>query len=98
MMATDTYVRVIVDHRTDGSEAKQPFITNRTGIKRRRKDRRFSYKKDGSAAWDTLEDMKKSYLLQLADYLLSTRFRTGSQASGEPTFTWRIRQVLRKRN
>ncbi len=98
-MATDTYARMIVDHRMNGSEAT--FVRTRTGTKRRKrryKYRRFSYKKDGSAAWDTLEDMKKSYLLQIADYLLSTRFRTGSQASGEPTFTWRIRQVLRKRN
>jgi hypothetical protein len=86
-MATDTYARMIVDHRMNGSEAT--FVRTRTGTKRRKrryKYRRFSYKKDETTARDTLEDVKKSYPIQLTEYLLS-KYAVWNRISGEPTFT-----------
>jgi hypothetical protein len=88
----------IVDHRTDGSEAKQQdaFITTRTGIKRRKETTKgweiLVQWKDGSTTWVALKDMKNSYPVQLAEYATQRRI------AGEPAFAWWLHHAMNKRN
>jgi hypothetical protein len=48
--------------------------------------------KDGSTAWVSMKDIKTSYPVQLAKYVMQR------QIAGEPASAWWIRHVLQKRN
>lgn len=47
--------------------------------------------KDGSTNWVTLEDLKESYPLPLADYVVNNKLER------EPVFSWWLPYVLKKR-
>ncbi len=74
----------IVDHRIDGSEAKQQdaFVTTRTGTERRKETTKgweiLVQWKDGSTTWVALKDMKNSCPVQLAECATNRRI------AGEP--------------
>ena len=69
----------IVDHRYDSTEVKEQyaFITTHTGMNYCRKTTKgiefLIQWKDGSTAWVTLKDMKNSYPVQMAEYVVHHR-------------------------
>ena len=88
----------IIDYRTTSKEVKQQdaFITARTSTKRRCETtigwELLVQWKDGSTNWITLKDLKKSYLVQVAEYSV------GARISMELAFAWWVPYTLKKRN
>ena len=88
----------IIDYWTNGTKLKQQdaFITTKTGTKRRRETTKgwevLIEWKDGSTNWVSLKDIKESYPVEVAKFVLATRI------SMEPTFAWWVPFVLKKRN
>ena len=88
----------IIDYRTNGTELKQQdaFITTKTGTKCRQETTKgwelLIEWKDGSTNWVTLKDIKESYPVQVAEFALATHIYM------EPTVTWWVPFVLKKRN
>ena len=86
----------IVDHRYDGTEEEYQdvFITTRTVTKCRKETKKgvevIVQWKYGSTTWVTLKDMKNSYPVQLAEYVL--HFRIASN----PVFAWWIQHEVVK--
>ena len=72
------------------------FITTRTSTKRRCETtigwELLVQLKDGSTNWITLKDLKKSYLVQVAEYSV------GARISIELAFAWWVPYTLKKRN
>ena len=88
----------IFNHRYDGTEVKEQdaFVTTHTRTKRRRETTKgvevLVQWKDGSTTLVTLKDMKNSYPLQMAKYVVQRHI------VGNPSFAWWIQHVLAKRN
>ena len=87
----------IIDMRTDGSQVikRDAFLTLKSGAKRRVHTTKgwevLIQWKDGSTTWVTLKDIKESYPVQLADYVIQ------HQMDDEPAFAWWISHVNKKR-
>ena len=82
----------IIGHRSIEHAVKQQdaFITTNTGTKRCRETTKgwelLIRWKDGGTDWIALKDIKESYLVQVAEYAVSSRI------SEEPAFAWWSRQ------
>ena len=89
----------IVDCRTIGKQVlqKDAFITNWSGTQCRREtttgwELLVRCWKDGSSTWIALKDLKESYPVQLAEYVVQSRL------AEEPAFAWWVPYTQRKRN
>ena len=88
----------ICDHRTNGTEIRQQdtFLTTRTGTRRFRETTKgwdiLVQCKYQSTTWMTLKDIKNSFPVQLAEYLVRARI------SQEPAFAWWVSFVIKKQN
>ena len=88
----------IIGHRTNGHAVKQQdaFIVTKTGTKRRKETTKgwelLIRWKDGGTDWVALKDIKESYPVQVAEYVVSSRI------SEEPAFAWWAPSVLKKHN
>ena len=88
----------IIGHRSNEHAVKQQdaFIVTKMGTKRRRETTKgwelLIRWKDGRTDWVALKDIKQSYLVQVAEYAVS------SCISEEPGFAWWVSSVLKKRN
>ena len=88
----------IVNHRYDGTKLKEQdvFITTRTGTKHFRDTTKvvevLVQQKYGITTWVSLKDVKNSYSVHMAKYVLQRRI------AGDPEFAWCIRHVLEKCN
>ena len=88
----------IIDYRTNGTELKpqDAFITTKTGTKCRWETTKgwelLIEWKDGSTNWVSLNDIKESYPVQVAEFTLATCI------SMEPAFAWWVPFMLKKRN
>ena len=88
----------IIGHRSNEHAIKQQdaFIVTKMGTKRRRETTKgwelLIWWKDGGTDWIALKDIKESYLVLVADYVVSSRI------SEESAFAWWASSVLKKRN
>ena len=88
----------IIGHRSNKHAVKQQdaFIVTKMGTKRRRETTKgwelLIRWKGGGTDWVALKDIKESYLVQVAEYAVS------SCISEEPAFAWWASSVLKKRN
>ena len=88
----------IIGHRSNEHAVKQQgaFIVTKMGTKRRRETTKgwelLIWWKDGGTDWVALNDIKESYPVQVAEYVVSSRI------SKEPAFAWWASSVLKKRN
>ena len=88
----------IIGHRSNEHDVKRQdaFITTKMGTKRRRETTKgwklLIWWKNGGTDWVALKDIEESYLVQVAEYVVSSRI------SEEPAFTWWALSVLKKRN
>ena len=88
----------IIGHRSNKHAVKQQdaFIVTKMGTKRRRETTKgwelLIQWKDGGTDWVALKDIKESYLVQVAEYVVS------SCISEEPAFAWWASSVLKKCN
>ena len=77
----------IFDHRYNGTEVKEQgaLITTHSEMKRRRETTKgfefLAQSKYGSTKWVTLKDMKNSYPVQMAEYVVQRRI------TGDPAFS-----------
>ena len=87
----------IIGHRSNEHAVKQQdaFIVTKTGTKRRKETTKgwelLIRWKDGGTDWVALKDVKESYPVQVAEYILAC-------ISKEPAFAWWASSVLKKRN
>ena len=91
-------LKEISEHHSDCTAIKQGngFIISRNGNKVPKKTTR-GWKlecewKDGSVSWVPLKDIKESYPVQLAEYVIA------NDIQDEPAFKWWVKDVLRKRD
>ena len=88
----------IIGHRSNEHAVKQQdtFNVTKMGTKRRRETTKgwelLIRWKDGGTDWVALKDIKESYPVQVAEYVVS------SCISEEPAFAWWASSVLKKRN
>ena len=86
-----------VDHRYNGTEVKEQdaFIKTCSETKSCRETKKgvevLVQWKDRSTTCVTLKDMKNSYSVQMAEYVVQCRI------TGDPAFAWWIGHVLEKR-
>ena len=87
----------IVDHRVNGREVKKgnTFIISPNGGQRRKETTKgwdiLVQWKDGSTSWESLKDVKDSYLVEIAEYSHQHKI------SDEPAFAWWVPHVIKKR-
>ena len=87
----------IIDHRSDGHAVKfADRFVEVNGKKHIRKSTRGWYLcvrwKDGSTSWERLADLKESYPIEVAEYVVSM------EIDHEPAFGWWVPYVLKRRN
>ena len=88
----------IIEHRSKEHAVRQQdaFIATKMGPKRRRETTKgwelLIRWKNGGTDWVALKDIMESYLVQVAEYMVSSRI------SEEPAFTWWASSVLKKHN
>ena len=87
----------IVDHRVDGREVAKDlaFIISHNGGQRRKETTQgwdiLTQWKYGSTTWESLKDVKESYLVQVAEYAHQRKL------SDDPEFVWWVPHVLKQR-
>ena len=91
-------MKEIIDYCTNRQEVKQQdaIITMRTATKRSRETTKgweiLIKWKDGSTNSVTLKDVKESYPVQVAEFVISNHI------AEEPAFAWWVPFVMKKRN
>ena len=88
----------IIDCRktSEAINKKDAFIVNKSGTKRRKETTKgweiLAQWKDGTTTWHKMKDIKDSYPVQLAEFVIQNKLED------EPAFAWWVNYTVKKKN